>query len=326
MMGPVSIDPEVGRLHLTQALRTGGASLGLRGEVHVEWTYNPGNFQNASFRVSDGTRDLHVKLVEDPTRPDVWFRLQERLAREYRAPEILARLELPHAGLVAYVFPRLRGRALDPRRDGAVLREVGSLVGRLHRDDDLAAELSSGSVPTSWSTFRTGIFECLSEDLRFVRAHPGVSGTLDASTIAWLAEEVEAIHAEARRRIPDDEVRSPLHGDLWSANVLVHEDGWHLLDWDEMRLGDPAGDWATLLFDVGAHGVRPDDLLPADPEMRRRVATWLRAGAFDAIVDPLADLTTMTPGIPHADRIRAEKHAASDAALLRYRALYPASS
>jgi phosphotransferase family enzyme len=317
----MSIDPLFGEACLRQTLQGERASLGVGDDMRIQWIYNPGNFANAHYRILGASRDLHVKLVEDPSCMDLWYGLRDRLLRDYRAPDILARLEIPQASLTAYVFPHLPGRAPEPDLAGPVIREVGALLARLHADYDLAGELAGDA--TLLSSFQTGLLECLSEDLIAIRAHPEVSRHYDESTMAWLAAEAEALREEGRRRIPDEPVRSPIHSDPWILNLLVHGQDWRLLDWDGLRLGDPAGDWAMLLFDAWVDGAEPEDFLPPDPDLRERVRLHLRAASFDAIVDPLSDLTEMPPNVPHADTIRAAKCELSKAALLRYRRLYP---
>ncbi len=316
----MSIAPPIGEGLLRETLEAERESLGIRGDMRIRWLYNPGNFSNAHYRVSGDSGDLHVKLVDDPTSMDHWYRLRGRLMRDYRAPEILARLSIPQAKLTAYVFPQLPGRAPDPALAGPVIREVGALLARLHSDDDLGAELP-GDV-TLLSSFQAGLLECLSEDLVAIRAHPEVSRHYDASTMAWLAAEAAALHEEARRRIPDEPVHSPIHSDPWIANLLVDGRDWRLLDWDGLRLGDPAGDWAMLLFDAWVHGADLEEFLPPDPDLRDRVRLHLRAAGFDSIVDPLSDLTEMPPDVPDAGAICAAKRHASQSALLRYRRLY----
>lgn len=316
----MSIDPQVGEAWLRRTLQTNEACLGLGDDLRIEWVYNPGNFGSAHYRVSGASRDLHVKLVEDPSRMDLWYRVRDRLSRDYRAPEILARLEIPEARLTAYVFPRLPGQAPAPASAGPVIREVGELLTKLHADYDLATELAGGA--TILSSFQTGLLECLTEDLIAVRAHPEISRSFDASTMAWLAAEAEMLAEEGRRWLPDDPARSPIHGDLWLANLLADGSEWWVLDWPGLRLGDPAADWAMLLFESWVCGAEPNDFLPPEPALRDRAHLHLRAASFDAIVDPVADLTEMPGGVPGAEPIRAAKRNESRAALRRYRRLY----
>ena len=128
--------------------------------------------------------------------------------------------------------------------------------------------------------------------------------------------------AEGGRVLAGATAARPIHGDPWLANVLVDGDDWHLLDWDGLRRGDPASDYAMLLREPWIHGAVPERFLPPDPALRERVRFLLRAASFDAIVDPLADLTQMPPGLPGAAGIERGKRRFAAAALARYRRLF----
>lgn len=319
------VDPAAGGRALARTLAAEGRALGLRAVPRIDWLYNPGNFQNASFRVTDGATHLHVKLVEDASRPDVWFRLRERLARDYRAPPILARLDLPADGLTAFVFPRLAGREADASRDRSLLPRFAALLRRLHADDSLAAALDE-PPPRSRVSFRTafesGLLECLTGDVAALAACPEVAPPEVGPWLDWLADERDALRLAGTKLLPDVPATAPIHGDPWLANFLVDGDDWHLLDWDEIRRGDPASDYAMLLLRPWALGEEPEAHVPPDADLRARVAFLLRAASFDAIVDPLSDLTEMPADVPGAADIHLQKRAASVEAFLRYRRVY----
>lgn len=312
------IEPEAGAAALRRALDAAAESLGLSGEPSIEWFYNPGNFENASYRVADGTRELHVKVVGDPAGPDVWHHHRRRLEREYRAPPMLARLPLV-GGAVAYVFPRLPGRAPEAAPCLPWLDEATALLTRLHADREFAAELADGPRPPLDESFPTGMLECLTEDLATVRSDVEISRRLGPTTVAWLETEAAVLAEEGRRRLPPAP-RVPIHGDSWLANFLLEGSDWWLLDWDDLRPGDPAADLAMLLFEPWIHGIDPLPRVPED--LRDRVDFILKAATFDAIVDPLSDVSDMPPGVPNAEGIVEAKWRVSTAALARYRRLY----
>ena len=46
-----------------------------------------------------------------------------------------------------------------------------------------------------------------------------------------------------------------VHGDLWPGNVLIHQERWHILDWDGLTIGNPWLDraWFALHLGMLAH-------------------------------------------------------------------------
>jgi Ser/Thr protein kinase RdoA (MazF antagonist) len=74
---------------------------------------------------------------------------------------------------------------------------------------------------------------------------------LNADTLRTRVEEHFREHARVYGLDPPafaEPLRSPVHADLWLNNIQwAGRESWHLLDWDDVRIGDPAADLATLL-------------------------------------------------------------------------------
>jgi aminoglycoside phosphotransferase (APT) family kinase protein len=101
---------------------------------------------------------------------------------------------------------------------------------------------------------------------------------------------------------------------------------WHLLDWDEVRIGDPAADVATLLGPT-AQDPRPlkmrdrvDGGLP--PAERERLPQLGRATLLDWVIDPLSDWIDAGTAPEHEHAVRAEKEGIHKRALACYEELY----
>jgi aminoglycoside phosphotransferase (APT) family kinase protein len=132
--------------------------------------------------------------------------------------------------------------------------------------------------------------------------------TGEVDRVAALVDACEAFAAPAD---------APVHGDLWHENVLVTPDGaWVLLDWDELRLGDPALDLAKL----------PVFAAPVmEARLATRVALLRRAHALDGVIDPLADHVESARYPDVRERMQAVKRTEHELALAAYRAAYSRS-
>ena len=59
------------------------------------------------------------------------------------------------------------------------------------------------------------------------------------------ADSIEAFHAPASDAV---------HGDLNEGNVVVTPNAWFVVDWDDLALGDPAVEYAVLLWPIICQG------------------------------------------------------------------------
>lgn len=331
---------------------------GLHGpDVHASYRLNPGGFVNASFRVSDGRVSLFLKLsgwsgadtVQAAAAPAVtaqpgtpaasvssagfsptgdaawpgddtraglrqWHALADRLTSDYHAPRLVGRIQL-EGGPEGLLFEWIDGDTPD-RLSDPLSTEMFAMLDRLHTDEWLARRLPAGR--TCADAYARSMHERFVDDLAHVTRHR--PPFVDEARLGWLraqAAELQMIVATSPAfRGP---ANAPVHGDLWLQNVLVSGSGqWYLLDWDNLRLGDPVADLATLLGPTRT----VIDLTPAplavptymDDAALARFEVYRRAVVLDWIIDPLADWIEAA-GVPaHTDAVRAEKQATHEAA------------
>ncbi len=73
---------------------------------------------------------------------------------------------------------------------------------------------------------------------------------LDQKAPTWRAEKPE-LYAQAQEMLESQEPRSEMttlvHGDYFSANLLLEKDNLHVIDWDLLALGDPTWDLGFLI-------------------------------------------------------------------------------
>ena len=119
----------------------------------------------------------------------------------------------------------------------------------------------------------------------------------------------------------------PVHCDPWLNNLLwVSREEWYLVDWDDLRIGDPAADLAALC------GPTADDLRPLklDPGSlpglseaeRERLPLLGRATLLDWVIDPVADWVEADAAPELAPMVREEKERVHRAALREYEQRY----
>jgi thiamine kinase-like enzyme len=146
--------------------------------------------------------------------------------------------------------------------------------------------------------------------------------------LRWLEDEVEIlsalVDASAAFGRP---LTKPIHGDLWLNNILwVSANDWYLVDWDSIRIGDPAADLATLLGPT-IQDPRPLKMLErADgvltPAERERLSYLGRATLLDWVIDPLSDWIDAGAAPEHVHAVRAGKERIHKRALACYAELY----
>lgn len=294
--------------------------------LKVDYVLNWGGFVNHSFRVSDEGTGYHVKLstdADDQQKLRRWFSLGRTLER-FRAPSVVDWVDIGVAA--GLVFRHLPGRV--PTLTDEVVDGLLEPLSRLWVDQALADALASGTAITAGDAFLESFDRRFREDLAGIRAAapPFVSDQL----VRWLESEVEDLAGRVRAEPAFGEVlRSPVHGDLWLNNVLwMDRHSWWLLDWDDLRIGDPAADVASLLGPT-AGDLRPlkgvarvADRLSAS--QRARLPLLGKATLLDWVIDPLSDWIDADTSPAHAAEVRAEKARVHRAALDLYRAAWSA--
>ena len=291
---------------------------------------NWGGFVNASFRVTDGERSVHVKLANEPARQAAlgrWRSLREPLEAHYHAPPMLAWVELADAGCAGPVFERLPGES-PAALDAALLGAVVDVVRALHADRALAGRLRVQGVrpPRRCAdTYVATYHRRFVADLGYVAA--GRPPFVSDDRLAWMRAEVAAlarlVRATPAFRLPAD---SPVHADLWVNNLVVAPDGrWWLLDWDDLTLGDPALDVATLTGPTMARLEGPGVEAGAaglDDAARARLAVYARAALLDWVIDPLADWLAAEAVPERLEEVRGVKQRVHEDALALYLARF----
>jgi hypothetical protein len=298
------------------------ATFGLReASLGVAYVLNWGGFVNHSFRVSDGHKGYHVKLSTDEEGQQALrrWRLLGSALEPYRAPSIVDWVDLGVAeGLV---FSLLPGRV--PALSDAVVDAILQPLAGLWADRDLALVLASGAATTAGDAFQASFDRRFREDLAGIRAAPPPFVSRDL--IQWLEGEVDRLAGRVRAEaVFGEELRSPVHGDLWLNNVLwVDRDSRWLLDWDDLRIGDPAADVASLLG-PSAGDLRPLKRVERAAGLltvgqRARLPLLGQATLLDWVIDPLSDWIDADTSPAHAAEVRAEKERVHQAALGLYR-------
>ena len=198
---------------------------------------------------------------------------------------------------------------------------------RLGADRELAAALSEPSPITAADAYLASFHRRFTDDLLGIRAAP--PPFVDTGLLHWLADQVgwlaAAIVANPAFAEP---LTSPVHGDLWPNNVLwVDRHHWYLIDWDDLRIGDPVADLAALLG-PDAQDLRPlklvDQVLPLlSPTQRERLPLLGRATLLDWVIDPVSDWIDAGTAPQHEREVRAEKERIHGLALEAYRDIVP---
>lgn len=155
-----------------------------------------------------------------------------------------------------------------------------------------------------------------------MKADPAVRTLLSRNDLRFAEAEVERLRRLGEERLPDEPATRAIHGDLWLQNVLATGTEWTLLDWDSVRIGDPAGEYASLLHGPTGRELDASVLLRPDGDLRDRFDLLLRAYCFDEIVDPVSDLTMTPAGLADHDRTWRARTRRSEVALTRYRGTY----
>jgi hypothetical protein len=279
----VSLMANLVRAHFTEhALRWGLNPQSLQ----VDCVPSPGGFGPMNFTVGDGTSLYHVKLGESPTKLSAWVRAASHLTERYRAPRLFNQIEL--GGRYGAVFERLTGETPAQSVPSRTLDEIVLMLSGLHQDRELAELLGGGSV-LARDTFLGYHIAMCEDDLDEVEDHLPLP-CVDKTTAQWMRAETQALREAALHSAAfNEQVSSPIHGDLWFGNVLLGGNSWWIIDWDDLKIGDPAHDLSLILFtaldDIAAFRW----LEGRDAAFIERFRIYARAALLTFVVDPLAD-------------------------------------
>jgi Ser/Thr protein kinase RdoA (MazF antagonist) len=172
---------------------------------------------------------------------------------------------------IAYsLFRRVGGRPPDELDDALVAR-LGRLVARIH---------NVGAARSAEHRMRLTATDYARDDLAWLAARAAVPARL-ASRFAAAAEAIAAV---ADERLAGAETHR-IHGDLHLGNLLLRDDLFHVLDFDDMMVGPAVQDVWLLLPGRDADTRRLREVfLDAYEELRRFDRSTLR------LVEPLRGL------------------------------------
>lgn len=217
---------------IEQAFRDASLSAPLADESAELIRYKPARKALLRFACDAGGRHLYVKLHADTrgARHLLFGPVLERAGMPGAAPLVY------HAGLRMLVHAEQVGTSLRALRSSPAfaswMEPLGELLARLH-------STRPPGVPARSPAFEAG---------RVIAA----SGSL-ATLLPAHAAELFALGARLARHL--EEATAPptaVHGDFWDDQVLVSGRGAVLLDFDELRLGDPFSDVANFLAQLAA--------------------------------------------------------------------------
>ena len=292
--------------------------------TRVRHVLNWGGFVNHSFSIEDGSVRYHLKLTNDLDTEKFrrWHKLHHLLEQRYRAPEVIDWLEFPEIEFAGLLQKHIDGRTANFRDNRTLLTQLIALLHRLHDDVDLQIQLNTSQsqktyfdhfVETYIDRFNADLEAISKEELPFVspRLLKCMREEIDRLCIAAVSEQ--AFHKSAME---------PVHADLHENNVLVTTDSWFVLDWDDLALGDPAIDFAVLVWPIVFESGDWKDLPLAgtDIEIRKRLNVCFRAQLLDEVIDPLADYVAAGVVPSKQAEVQLVKRQQHERALKRYRA------
>lgn len=301
------------------------ASFGLDpNTLAVEYVLNWGGFVNFSYRITDAHRAYHLKLsssAEDQAALRRWMTLAP-LLEQYHAPPILDWIDVGSAA--GPLFAHLAGS--PPTLSGRVVEELVPVLRLLNADRDLAAALQPSRTVTARAAYLASFHDRFREDLRGIRdSRPSF---VSEDLLRWLEDQVGVLRQLITTAAAFDEpLTKAVHGDLWLNNVLwVSTNDWYLVDWDDLRIGDPAADLATLLGPT-AQDPRPLKMIERAGGVltsaeRERLQLLGRATLLDWVIDPLSDWIDAGFAPEHEHAVRVEKERIHTRALACYEELY----
>lgn len=295
----------------------------------IEPILNWGGFVNRSFRIADGRFAFLLKLAandEARTGLERWRTLARTLHERYSAPRMHGWLEVEGVG-GGPVFEWVDG-TIPTHLTDVPLDQLLVLLTGLHADEDLVTTLDAmgDRVESCADAYMDAYHRRFVEDLDFIGANrpPFVSGT----TFDWMRREADALATLVLALGPFAEpAGSPIHGDLWLNNLIITATNrCSVVDWDGMRIGDPALDWAMLFGPTRSNPRLVEGAARHARDLDRaglaRLAVYGRASLLDWTIDPLADWVQAEYEPFHGESIRSANQHIHAQALAEYQALF----
>lgn len=296
-------------------------------DFDVTYVLNWGGFVNHSYTVTDGAARYHLKLTNDKgilAGLQTWRSLHRILESRYRTPAMIDWLDLSEIGFSGLMLRHIEGGTADLSSKPDIIPPLIETASRLHQDDEIRRYFAGTSLPkTRFDHFVATYMARFSSDMECIAADP--PPFISPERLQWMEEQARRLR-EAANRIPSFHLPTtePVHGDLHQGNVLVSDNDWFIVDWDDLSLGDPALEFAILLWPlIHRAGRRWQDFISADLDsgFGERMEICLRAQLLDEVIDVVADYVQASVIPSDQDRVRRIKRQQHEEALACYRSL-----
>jgi phosphotransferase family enzyme len=294
------------------------------GTTRVEYVMNWGGFVNHSFHVFDGAARFHLKLGDDADRFRVWRDTHRILESRYHAPAFVRWLEFPEIGYAGFLQQHVEGATASFQNDPALLTQLIQTADHLHEDAELRGYLAAVGMPRSRLDYFVDTYiQRFTSDLEIIGTDR--PAFISDSLFRWMQDEVQELRKAAALVTGFHELAlQPVHGDLHEGNVLVAREEWFIVDWDDLSLGDPAVEFAILLWPVVFATGRSwkTFTLPSTVwDFAERIAIAFRAQLLDAVIDSIADYVAAGIVPERQAEVQEVKRREHERALGLYRAL-----
>jgi 5-methylthioribose kinase len=252
-----------------------------------------GGVSNVVLRVDvDGREPIVVKQCRERLRVAVeWLARLDRIWVEHATLGVLADI-LPDGTVPKVLFDdrpdylfamtcapedstTWKSLLMDGQADAGIASQLGTLLGMIHGEAPRHPALATTLADTS-------LFDELRVDPYYrttARAHPALAGRIDALIAAM--------------DLPDGR-RTLVLGDFSPKNILVHDGGLVLLDFECAHAGDPAFDLGFFLSHLALKRIHKNLLNPGDEPKYRALLDAFWAAYLDRIEDELGPRDDLT--------------------------------
>jgi hypothetical protein len=297
-------------------------------KLQVSLIASSSDFGHGNFKVGDGQAWVFVKLSADEDKQNrmrQWARQNLRLSGHFQAPRLLSWLDLEGCGGLALEY--IEGHRPDLSGESNLFGQAVDLLDKLHADAELAKALTPETCTRKMhdSLLQRFVYPILSDIAETEEAWPA---EVDEATRTRFHEEVEVLERLAQDSPAFSPLAdSPVHGNYRVENLLVTPKGWYVMDWDDLRLGDPALDFATLFWslDEGGLGEGTEGLLEVfkgQPDLQERLPLYFRALLFQEAAGSLVDWVRAADYPEQTAAVREAKWKRHQQASVKYKAMY----
>ena len=292
--------------------------------LRVTHVLNWGGFVNHSFSIDDGSAQYHLKITSDLRSINGlqrWHTLHNALEKRYRAPRLIQWIDFSEIGFAGLLFEHLNGSTANLTSSPALLEQLIELTDCLHKDGELQSRLrGSGPERRYLEHFVETWIDRFTGDLETVATSqlPFISPAL----LSWMQSETGRLHKAASRPSSfQNPAIEAVHGDLNEGNILVTAKDWFVVDWDDLAIGDPAVDFAVLLWPIVREGGEWRNFFRSGIEhgFVERIEICFRAQLLDEVIDPLADYVEARAVPSRQEDIQIVKRKRHEEALEKYR-------